>query len=132
MLLTEIRTNTIPDIVDFGRFNDISYLNKINLKYNNTNLSDTQIKFANKYISLQLDITLNNTIIKDMRNIISVIPDNYFYTDPWFFPYCVFHYEYSNGLTNYHRLWDITDVTIGDKQKLLEISLQYDANYQEF
>jgi hypothetical protein len=114
-------------ILDFGVLQDknqlVEFLHKINVK----TTANTEILIDN-YLKNQLPINLESIDSPTMEDIVSSIPDRYFFESPWFVAYCIFRFELVNQPEESQRLWTIDQLTLLDKPNLIKISYQYNFN----
>lgn len=125
LITQDITNNRYPNIVNFDRMLDKVYLDQIFHLYYGKGLTDIQTTLVEQYKNKQLNIDLPRTG-KSMVEITDPIPDSQFVETPWFASYCIYKYEFNNGLTESQRRWSINDIkTIIDKTFLLSLETQY-------
>ena len=121
----DLLENTIKHIINFDFILDIDYIEHVFQKYLNRPINNNTKRIVQEYRSKQLMYDLSNNE-KDMKDIISALPDSVFVESPWFASYCIFKFETNNNLSEYQRQWSIDSVNnVINKSFLLKISSQY-------
>lgn len=108
-------------IFDFGWLYDTDKL----LKFTNSLGIPIDISLVDQYIDNQLDLLLDLPTSSLMQDIIEEIPDSYFEKSPWFACYAIFCFETVNKLNESQRLWNIDNLTLLDKNQLINLSNKY-------
>lgn len=117
--------NTFPNVIEFDNLLDLDYIQHLLMHYYNRPLTKNIKRIVKDYSQLQVqyDLCTNGN---DMKDIVSVLPDQVFRESPWFASYCIFKYETNNNLQENQRQWSIDSVTeYIDKSFLLSIASQY-------
>lgn len=123
----DLNDNTFDNIINFDYILDIDYIEEIIKKYYNKSLTKNMIRIITDYKKLQLNLDLSGDD-KNMKDIVSRIPDHYFINSPWFASYCLFKYETNNNLTESMRKWSINSINVPIDQKfLISVADQYQS-----
>lgn len=113
------------NLIDFDSLLLESYVEKIFEHYYNRPLTSNMKLIIEQYREKQLNINLTRDGLT-MQEIVDPIPDINFDQHPWYAAYCIFKYEFNNGLSEKRRSWSIDLVkTVIDKKFLLDIQHQY-------
>lgn len=121
----ERKNSKYSNVINFDLLLSEAYIEEIFKRYYNRSLTNNMKSIINQYQQKQLDIDLTRDGMT-MLEIVDPIPDIYFDQHPWYASYCIFKYEFNNGLLESQRCWSIDTVkTVIDKKFLLEIQHQY-------
>lgn len=113
------------NVIDFDCLLLESYVEEIFAHYYNRPLTNNMKLIIEQYREKQLNINLTRDGLT-MQEIVDPIADSDFDQHPWYASYCIFKYEFNNGLLESQRSWSIDSVkTVIDKKFLLEIQHQY-------
>ena len=119
------KNSRYSNIINFDSLLLESYLEEIFEHYYNRSLTNNMRSIIEQYRKKQLSIDLSRGG-STMQEIIDPIPDINFDQHPWYASYCIFKFEFNNGLLESQRSWSIDTVkTVIDKKFLLEIQHQY-------
>ena len=119
------QTNQLSNIIDFDHIYEEEYIETILDQYFQYSMTDNRRKIVRTYSTLQMPYRLQKDACI-MEDILDPLPDFVFQQSPWFAAYCIFCFEYNNGLSETQRSWTINAVTQPiDKTFLLALPSMY-------
>lgn len=109
-------------------FGDLYNKDKLIAFFTENNISIINYDYIDRYLTQQMPLVLDIPASKNIKDIFSLIPSDFFNISPWFACYCIFCFELNNNFKESDRQWSIAEQAFINEKTLLDLSTRYSTN----